>query len=100
MDTLKRIDELRLSRGWTIYRLADEAGLTQSTLSNMFARGTQPSLATLSALCTAFGITLSQFFDEDTVLNPLETGLINDFRKLSDCKQNAIINLVKNLNEE
>ena len=38
MDILERITELRKERNWSVYKLADEAGLTQSTLANMFTR--------------------------------------------------------------
>lgn len=47
MDILDRITELREERGWSVYKLAEESGLTQSTLANMFSRKTMPSIATL-----------------------------------------------------
>lgn len=55
---------MRLERGWSIYRLSVEADLPQSTLVNMFSRETQPSIATLEAICKGFGITLSEFFTD------------------------------------
>ena len=57
MDTLKRIDELRLEKGWSVNNLAMEAMITQSTLNNIYLRKTEPKLSTLRALCNAFGIT-------------------------------------------
>ncbi len=67
MDTLKRLKEFMDARGWSSYRLAGEAGLSHSTVSNMFERNTMPSIHTLEALCRALGITMAQFFDtEDT----------------------------------
>lgn len=62
MDILGKIDEMRKARGWSMYMLALEAGITQSTLLNMYSRKTQPSIKTLTAICQAFGITLSEFF--------------------------------------
>lgn len=63
---LERIDALRLQRNWSVNNLAMEAMLTQSTLNNLYARGTEPKLSTLRAICGAFGITLAEFFaDED-----------------------------------
>ena len=64
MDVLARIDELRNKRGWSVNYLAMEAALTQSTLNNLYVRKAEPKLSTLRALCTAFGITLSEFFAE------------------------------------
>ena len=60
-----RIRQLMDERGWTIYRLAQESGLSQTTISNIFKRNNQPSLPTVNAICEACGITLAQFFAED-----------------------------------
>ena len=64
MDVQKRIKDLMELRGWTDYRLAKEAGLSHSTVTNMFNRSNAPTLPTLEAVCRAFGITLSQFFED------------------------------------
>lgn len=66
MNTQRRIKELMSERGWTDYRLAKEAGLSHSTVTNMFNRNNAPTLSTLEAVCGAFGITLAQFFTENT----------------------------------
>lgn len=58
MDTQKRIRELMKERKWTDYRLAKEANLSHSTVTNMFNRNNAPTLPTLEAVCGAFGITL------------------------------------------
>ena len=65
MDILKRLKELQVQHGWSDYKIAKEAGLSNNTVSNIYRRGNIPSLATLEALCKAFGLTLSQFFSED-----------------------------------
>lgn len=64
MDAQKRIRQLMEERGWTDYRLAKEANLSHSTVTNMFNRNNAPTLPTLEAVCKAFGITLSQFLSE------------------------------------
>ena len=68
MDVQKRIKDLMELRGWTDYRLAKEAGLSHSTVTNMFNRSNAPTLPTLEAVCRAFGITLSQFFEDNETL--------------------------------
>ena len=62
LDVNERIRQLLDKRGWTEYRLAKEAKLSQSTIANLFNRNTTPSVSTLEATCSGFGITLSQFF--------------------------------------
>ncbi|MEG1814125.1 MAG: helix-turn-helix transcriptional regulator, partial [Clostridia bacterium] len=48
-----------------------EAGLSQSTVANIFNRNTTPSIATLEAICEGFGITLGQFFSEGELVELL-----------------------------
>ena len=102
MDILKRIIQLRDERNWTNYRLSDEAGLPYVTLTNMFSRGTQPSIATLTALCEAFGISLSQFFSEENdeiLLSDEEKELVLSFRTLSKKCKYAVKNLIIELKD-
>lgn len=101
MDILKRIKELQKERGWTNYQLAQEATMTQSTLTNMFARKTLPSVTTLIAICDAFELTLSEFFSENEttlILSNDETQLIQKYRQLSKKNKNIINILVDELN--
>ena len=99
MDILNRIDELRKEKGWSMYRLAEESMLTQSTLANMFARNTQPSISTLVSICNGLNISLSRFFAENEVdvTTENENMFLNNFRKLTDKDKQAVINLVENL---
>ncbi len=98
MDINKKIENLRFQRGWSMYELAQEAGITQSTLTSMIKRGNPPKIDTLECICEAFGITLAQFFMEDEQLEVLskdEKELITSFRKISKVKQQALIDLLK-----
>ena len=64
-DIIKRIISICEARSWTSYRLAKESGITYSTLCTMLHKANTPSLPTLIKICNGFGITLSEFFDED-----------------------------------
>ena len=100
MDIIARIEQLRKQRDWSVYKLAIEAGLTQSTLTNMYTRGTYPSISTLINICDAFGITLAQFFatgERETVLTDEENEILNDYRNLSPKNKVAIKTLLNNL---
>ena len=97
MDINKKIEELRFQRGWSMYELAQEAGITQSTLTSMMKRGNPPKIDTLECICEAFGITLAQFFVQDEELEILaknEKRLIALFRKLSTRQQQGLIELI------
>lgn len=71
MDVLQQISRLRKERGWSYYRLAKEAGIPQSTLSNLYRRENSPAINTLESICKAFGISLAQFFAETDGENTL-----------------------------
>lgn len=79
MDTHARLRQLMEERGWTAYRLSRESGLSESTLANIFKRNTVPSIATLEAICTAFHISLAQFFAERDMVE-----LTPDLKELFD----------------
>ena len=99
MDIIKRIKELRDSRGWSTNQLALEAELTQSTLASLLSpkQNSLPSLETLMRLCNAFGITLAQFFlDAETgeLVSAQEKLMLEQFRKLSKSKREAVLLLL------
>lgn len=98
MDINKKIETLRFRRGWSVYELAQESGITQSTLSSLNKRGNPPKLDTLECICEAFGITLAQFFMEDEeqeMLSTTEKELIDLYRRLTPEKQRALVELLK-----
>lgn len=93
MDVIAKIEKLREERGWTKYRLAEEAMLTYSTLSAMYLRNTPPKLDILEMICTAFGMSLAQFFADGGVaeiLSPDEKELIRKYRRLTEEKKQAV----------
>lgn len=96
MDVHKRLRQLLNERGWTEYRLSKKCGLSESTLANIFRRNTMPSITTLEAICNGFGITLSQFFAEDDMveLTPELKNLFDKWISLTPEQKNAIYNMV------
>ena len=71
-EIIGRIRSLCEARSWTYYRLAKESGIPYSTLFTMLHKANAPSLPTLMKICSGFGITLAEFFDQenDRVLLP------------------------------
>lgn len=100
-DVLERITYFRIKRGWTEYQLAEEAGLTQSTISSWYRKSMIPSIPSLEKICTAFGITLSQFFaGEDELsfeLTDIQKMLLEEAARLSREQQAALISFLKTL---
>lgn len=97
MDIIDKIEKLKTQRGWSDYKLSLESGIAQSTIATMKQRKTPLKVDSLQLICDAFGITLAQFFLEDEqveILNEQEQILVENFRKLSQKKQSALISLV------
>lgn len=98
MNVIERIRKLKNDRGWTDYRLAAEAMIPQSTLASVYERNTPPKLDVLEALCRAFGISLSQFFQENEraeIVSEREKELLESFRRLPEQKRLALLELLR-----
>lgn len=99
MTVLERINEIRLLRGWSVNYLAMEAGLTQSTLNNLYLRGAEPKLSTLRAVCDAFGISLADFFsgmeNDDLQKNGTDRELLKLISALNEDEKAALLLLLR-----
>lgn len=101
MNVLKKINKMRIDRGWSIYRLSVESGVSQSTLTNMFNRETLPSVTTLECICSAFGISLSEFFKEDVASASVsDDELLALYHEMNDSCKECIISLMKQLSNK
>lgn len=98
---INKIDTLCKERGWTHYRLAKASGIPQSTLHNMLKRNTVLSVPSIAKVCSAFNITLSQFFDEDEnyYISEDEKLLIEKYRKLDEAKQKMVFAYIQGLSD-
>ena len=102
MDTNERLRRLLNERGWTEYKLAKKCGLSQSTIANIYRRNTVPSIATLEAICNGFGITLSQFFaDEQMVeLTPELKDIFDCWIDLTPNQKDAALQMLRAMNRD
>ncbi len=101
MNTHERLRKLLAERGWTEYRLAKEAKLSESTIMNIFRRNATPSIPTLEAICNGFGITVSQFFAENEMveLNPELKALFDGWVFLTPQQKAAVLNVIEAFND-
>lgn len=97
MTILERILRLREERGWSEYRLSEESGIAQSTISSWFRKNVNPSKASLEKICKAFNITMSQFFafdNEPVVLTDKQRKVLENWNKLNPKQQDIILELL------
>lgn len=102
MNVLDRIIELKNAKGWSEYQLAEESGMAQSTISSWYRKNMMPSIPSLEKICTAFDISLSQFFLEDNdnivSLSSKQIELINATNKLSSEQLDSLITFLNAMN--
>lgn len=97
---LERIEELCKKRGWSHYKLAKEMKDSANNISNLFRRTTTPSISTLRRVCSAMGITLSEFYGGDgvsTTLTQDQKELLDHFSILDSRNKSKAIAYVKGL---
>lgn len=99
MDILDKIVQYRLERNWSEYQLAEKSGLTQSTISSWYRKKMLPTIPSLIKICDAFGVTLSQFFLEDTenstLLSDQQRQLLHHAAKLTPEQYEALIHFLE-----
>ncbi len=102
-DVLGKIEQERLTRNWTEYTLAKNAGIPQSTISTWYRKQLQPSIASIEKICGGFGITLSAFFENEAQtavsLTTEQSELYEYWSKLSPSQKKAIVDLLKVMKE-
>ena len=59
---LKKLYDLCNINNFSTYRLSQESGVPLTTISSLYKNDSYPSIPTLVKLCSAFNITLSDFF--------------------------------------
>lgn len=99
VNVLERIVELREERHWTEYQLAEKSGLTQSTISSWYRKNMLPTIPSLTKICDAFGISISQFFLEDNnqavLLNERELALLKAASKLNSPQYDSLLHFLE-----
>lgn len=100
MDVLKRISDLMEEQELTSYALAKKSNLSNSTIRNIFIRNTIPSISTIENICNGLGITLSQFFSEDSdmvCLNDIDKELLKHWAMLTQVQKEAFLAAIKSV---
>lgn len=91
MEVGKKLHKLREDKKMSMYRIK---GIEEGTR--------QPTIETLNRLAVALGSSLAEMFNDDTectYLTENERHLIENFRRLSDEKADALLNMSDVLNK-
>ena len=98
---IRRIKELMKRKGYTLYVLSKQSGVSLSTLSSMFEKNTDPRVETIEKICAACDITVSQFFDQSsTDLTANQRRLFTSFNSLNPEHQRMVLSYSSFLEHE
>ena len=103
MDIHERIKQLCKKKKWSLSKLAKEAGLSETTVYDWYNENHfTPSRKAIDDICSAFGITLSEFYSDIELdkLTEKEIKLLEVFKNVTKEKQDVVIIVAQALKKE
>ena len=96
-STARKIDMLRNVENLSLRDLARKSGVSKSQLYDIISGNKIPNIYTLSLICNALKVSLSDFFNNDEIINlrGKELILIKIFREVSPMSQDTLIKVAK-----
>ena len=97
MDIAARLKFLREQKGYTVNKLANLAGISQSYLRSIELGTKNPTVELLSNLCWALDLSLRDFFDDATLSCLREDELFQQIYRLNDIQRERLLGFLKTL---
>ena len=100
MDIGARIRALREAKGYTVNRLANLAGVSQSYLRDVELGNKNPTVNIVADLCWALGISLQEFFAPGTENAFLGEDLQRAMYRLTPAQRQALLTFLESLDDK
>lgn len=94
MNVGERIAYFRTQKGYTVNKLANLSGISQSYLRDVELGKKNPTVETLSYICEALNISLKSFFDDETQDILSNDTLLRQIYKLNDEQRNSLLSFL------
>ena len=94
MEVGKRIAFFRTGKGYSVNKLANLSGVSQSYLREIELGNKNPTVEFLSVLCNTLGVSLKEFFD-DQPADPL----VSKIYQLTPKQRQALGDFLDSINE-
>ncbi len=91
-----RLKQYRIAKGFTIYKLSKETGISQNHISAIENDKRQPTIDTLERMIAPLGISLSELFSQNEDISFLsndERRLVENYRSMPPNCAKALYNL-------
>ncbi|MBE7101412.1 MAG: helix-turn-helix transcriptional regulator [Clostridiales bacterium] len=98
MDIKEKITKIRKQKGWSLSKLATQAGLTTTTVYNWYNdKNATPSRDSIEDVCVAFGISVAEFYADIEMdnLTEKEIRLLELFRKIPEKEQEKALSMLE-----
>ncbi|MBO5341718.1 MAG: helix-turn-helix transcriptional regulator [Lachnospiraceae bacterium] len=100
MEIGSHIKQLREQKNYSINKLANMAGVSQSYLRDVELGNKNPTVAFLSLICDALNISLQDFFCDNSQSRLLNDPIIQAIYKLTPEQKNALLVFLKTMQSE
>lgn len=97
MDVGLRIKELRESKGYSINKLANMAGVSQSYLRDLELGNKNPTVSFLSLLCEQLEIKLSDFFNEEAITTFEKDPLLQKIYQMTPLQREKLLDFLRSI---
>lgn len=91
----QRITYYRTLKNYSVNKLANLAGISQSYLRDIELGNKNPTVETLSYICDALDLSLKDFFDDATTSSISSSSLLQQIYKLSPKQQETLIAFIE-----
>ena len=75
MELAEKLKKICEAKGSTPYKLAKEAGISSSTISEFLKGNSKPRIDTLLIICNQLGISMTDFLEEREVIRREEKAI-------------------------
>jgi transcriptional regulator with XRE-family HTH domain len=96
----RRITYLREQKNISVNKLANAAGISQSYLRDIELENKNPTVEIVALICQALGITLKDFFNDDTTMLLQEDPLLQRIYKLTPKQRDALLVFLNTMDEK
>ena len=98
MNVGERIKYFRTCKGYTVNKLANLAGISQSYLRDIELGNKNPTIELLSIVCNTLEVSLKDFFDDGAADTPDEQ-LIKKINRLPQKQKDALLTFLDTIIE-